>query len=626
MAKKEITKDDYRSERKERLAKAAKKSKKSHIDSTKVVSTVIAIICVVAVLASIGGGLYVYGVPQRFIPAVKINGRNYSIAEYNYYYSSVYQTYANQAYSVYSTYGFSLGFDHTADPAAQTTKDEDDKEITYAEFFRNNVVETIEQYNYYLGKAQEEGITLSEEHTAEVEATISEIATYAAQAGYSTDRYISTLYGKGLNEKTFRKLLNEQSLVAQYLEKVEDELYEGIELDEIEKTYDESPADYQVVDLRIFGFAIEDEEETTEAKETTAAEETTEAEETTAAEETTVAEETTKVEEATNNTEETTKVEETTKAEETKKEPTKYELLAQEMMNKVTDEASFIELAREYCSEEEAATFKDDNATLALGISKSTVTSNFDEDLAEWLFSEERKAGDTTTCSSDEYVYVVFVKAPAYKVETPLVDARHILSSFETIAEEMAKDNDSKVNTKESDDHEIKTVTASDGAKITNEGTKYSIDVVLKAYEESLKVYKAFKDHEYEEGETPEEVFGTFATEYSNDSAEEGLYEGIQKGQMVKPFEEWVYDEKREPGDVEMIMTTYGWHIMYFVEKHEEAAWIENIREQLSAEKLEKEEAEVKTLTNRTAKETAFEDIAYKLSLKHVNDKLVSSK
>ena len=95
---------------------------------------------------------------------------------------------------------------------------------------------------------------------------------------------------------------------------------------------------------------------------------------------------------------------------------------------------------------------------------------------------------------------------------------------------------------------------------------------------------------------------------------------------MVKPFEEWVYDENRKPGDVEIIMTSYGWHIMYFVGEHEEAYWIENIRETLSAEALEKEEAEVKTLTKRTAKKTAFEDIAYKLSLKHVNDKLVSSK
>ena len=626
MAKKEITKDDYRSERKERLAKAAKKSQKSHIDSEKLVKAVLAIICVVAVLASVGGGLYAYGVPQRLIPAVEINGRNYSIAEYNYYYSSVYQTYANQAYSIYSQYGFSLGFDHTVDPAAQTTKDEDDKEITYAEFFRDYVVETIEQYSYYLNKAEEEGMTLSDEHAAEIDATIKELETYAAQAGYSADRYISTIYGKGLNVKSFRKLLNEQYLVAQYLENVEEDLYDGISIEDIEATYEKAPDDYQLVDLRIFGFKIEEdkdkEEETTAATETTtaASEETTAA---TAEEETTAeAEETTAAKE-----EETTaaKEEETTAA--TKKEPTEYELLAQEMMNKVTDEASFIELAREYCSEEEAAMFKDDNATLALGISKSTVTSNFDEDLAKWLFSADRKVGDTTTCSSDEYVYVVFVKAPAYREESPLVDARHILSSFETVAEEMAKDTSSKVNTEEADDHEIKTVIASDGKSITNEGTKYSIDVVLKAYEESLKVYKAFNEYEYDdEGENAETVFATLANSYSNDSAEDGLYEGIKKGDMVKPFEEWVYDSSRKPGDVDMIMTSYGWHIMYFVGQHEEAYWIENIRNTLGAEKFEDAETEVKSLTKKTAKTTAFENIAYKLSLKHVNDKLVSSK
>ena len=142
MALNENKKDDYRSERKERIAKAAKKSAKTH-DSVAVVRGVLIAVLVIAVLASVCGGLYAYGVPQRYITALKVGDRSYSVAEYNYYYASVYQTYAYQAQNYKQQYGFSLGFDPAVDPAAQTTK-QNDKEITYDEFFRNYVEETLE--------------------------------------------------------------------------------------------------------------------------------------------------------------------------------------------------------------------------------------------------------------------------------------------------------------------------------------------------------------------------------------------------------------------------------------------------------------------------------------------------
>ena len=34
---------------------------------------------------------------------------------------------------------------------------------------------------------------------------------------------------------------------------------------------------------------------------------------------------------------------------------------------------------------------------------------------------------------------------------------------------------------------------------------------------------------------------------------------------MVTSFEEWVYDETRQPGDTGIIESDYGYHIMYYV-------------------------------------------------------------
>jgi hypothetical protein len=36
---------------------------------------------------------------------------------------------------------------------------------------------------------------------------------------------------------------------------------------------------------------------------------------------------------------------------------------------------------------------------------------------------------------------------------------------------------------------------------------------------------------------------------------------------MVAEFENWCFDESRKPGDTGIVQTTYGYHVMYFVEE-----------------------------------------------------------
>ncbi len=79
-----------------------------------------------------------------------------------------------------------------------------------------------------------------------------------------------------------------------------------------------------------------------------------------------------------------------------------------------------------------------------------------------------------------------------------------------------------------------------------------------------------------------EENFAALANEHSDDPDVEtdeagnavgekdtktsgGLYENVQRDQMVKEFEDWCFDEARQPGDTGIIKTRFGYHIMYFV-------------------------------------------------------------
>ena len=87
-------------------------------------------------------------------------------------------------------------------------------------------------------------------------------------------------------------------------------------------------------------------------------------------------------------------------------------------------------------------------------------------------------------------------------------------------------------------------------------------------------------------GEQTEESFAALANEKSEDPGSNtngGLYENVYKGQMVEPFEEWCFDASRQYGDYGLVKTTYGYHVMYFVDS--EPVWHATAWEDLMTDK-----------------------------------------
>ena len=65
-----------------------------------------------------------------------------------------------------------------------------------------------------------------------------------------------------------------------------------------------------------------------------------------------------------------------------------------------------------------------------------------------------------------------------------------------------------------------------------------------------------------------EDNFIALAGEHTTDPGSQsngGLYEDVSPGQMVTNFNDWCFDESRQPGDHGIVETEYGYHIMYFV-------------------------------------------------------------
>ena len=72
---------------------------------------------------------------------------------------------------------------------------------------------------------------------------------------------------------------------------------------------------------------------------------------------------------------------------------------------------------------------------------------------------------------------------------------------------------------------------------------------------------------QWEKGDKSEDSFAALAMENSQDGSASsgGLYTDVVKGQMVEAFENWCFDESRQPGDYGLVETEFGYHLMYFV-------------------------------------------------------------
>lgn len=184
-------------------------------------------------------------------------------------------------------------------------------------------------------------------------------------------------------------------------------------------------------------------------------------------------------------------------------------------------EQSFIDAAYSYAPEESKTYYEDEDYTL-----RKYGYSSISTDYADWLFAEERVAGETQVfATSTGYAVIMFVERDTNDYST--VNVRHIL--VQVAADE--------------------------------EGV--STDADWTACEEAMDEIVA----QWEASDMTEETFAAMADEKSQDTGSVGnggLYEGVYKGQMVSEFEDWCFDELRMKGDYGVVKTSYGYHLMYF--------------------------------------------------------------
>lgn len=565
----------YREERKARIAKSAKKNAKKSInaDSSAKAAKVIAVVLVLALVGGICGMIVnLTGVVDRSRTAFYVGDVKVSQPEYSYYYSSIYQMYAQ-----YAAYGY-VDLDTSTTPDKQEYSGSlgeiegfpEDQTPMWTDFFEYNAKQRIQYTKACVKEAEKLGLKLSDEQLASIDSNISEMEESAKANNYSLSSYLRASIGKGMTVGIYRKILEEQQICELVQDNKSEELAAGYTDKQVAKEYKKNTVNYATVSFRSYVIKAE-----------------------------TVKDEEADTEKATDETMAAAK------------------RVADKLAADAKDEASFkdsvalIESANDNKDYKEFLT--DDSLTLQSDVNYETVSGSVsDEDFLDWLFSEKTEKNATYVLENADTGYTVYLMvAPSHKApDSDIYDVRHILVKFpeeeETAdtadeAEEAAEEETTAADgeTTEAETTEAETTkeetTAAPEVKVeTLDTSKYSdvtIDLAVNADTATDKAtYKKAQDilKEYLDGDKTASSFAKLAQEYTEDSngADGGLYSDVPRGQMVSEFEDWCLKDGRKEGDVGIVETTYGYHIMYFV-KRDVKTWDDDVREALASADLD---------------------------------------
>ncbi len=448
--------EQLRAQRKARLARMKSKSGgKKPIQTSNPLAWVVT--SIILVIAVIAGGLYwAVGVGIPQRSLTAMTVNNEAIKAVEVDY------YYHSLLSNYSIDATTADGQNTlkSDPGVEGFK-------TVADYLKDMAAQEVQQYAVLAANAAKDGVTLSADDSKRIADYLDSLESTALSNKTTFENYLISTYGKGINTTILTQILNRYLLAMNYATTKQTSF--TFNADELKAGYEKSKDDYDIVNYRTFYLAADIKTGASDAEKTKALE-----------------------------------------AARTK---------SDEMLAKITSEASFKEQCIAYAADTDKDSYKTTDASLKANAHKADLAT----DQATWLFSSDRKAGDKTVIESTSGYYVLYFVNRS-RADYRYVNIRHILISA---AKASATD-----------------------AQIAEAKTKA---------ESILAQYKS--------GAKTEDSFAALAKTNSADSnaSEGGLYEDVYPGQMVDEFNDWCFDTSRKAGDVGIVQTSYGFHVMYYV-------------------------------------------------------------
>lgn len=417
-------------------------------------------------------------------------------------YNFYYQNIVKQ-YVQYASNGY-YDIDLSKDFSTQYTTDDDGNEISWQDRFKENTTELIKKNTIYYQKGIESGITLTDAQKEMIETQLDNIKNAASSANLGVNEYIAQTYGDNCGLETLRKYLEQNYISSVYYYQQQIKLRPSE--DELNAYFKENENDYKSCSYAIL-----------EAEYDTSSDATKKA--------------------AVDN--------------------------AKAAIAKITDEDSMKALIPEFCSDLiskyiSAGYFTDESDAVdafagAMDSTsvKSDVESNFGEDIADWMFNTNTAVGSLNYYADEnaEAIYIIMkTSQPALDSDSAskVYSVRHILVIPESGDDDSSSSSSSSTATK-----------------------KYTEEEWAAALEKANSILD-----EYNKGDKTELSFAELAEKYTDDTSStsvnmNNMYGGgimdTQLGQMVSDFENWAIDSSRKYGDVEIVKSSYGYHIMFFI-------------------------------------------------------------
>lgn len=445
-------------------------------------------------------------------------------------------------YESYAGYGY-FNLDTTKDYATQYTTDENGNKVSWKEFFENAVMDEIEANILYYDAAVKEGYTLTAKQQEAVNTQLDYFKEQASQQNTSLNDFLEENLGEYCTEDTVRTML-EQILIASTYKGVTKDSAE-ITDEEINKIFSENSQKYNTINYCSVSLAYD------------------------------------------------------SSSEESKK---KSDDLIKSYMSKIKDRDSLIalipEIYKDFIDSQVKSVMESDSSVTKEKATEEAIktceqnidaTLNgsdepFDKAIIDWLFSSDTKIGSVNYYVDKDtgYAYILLKTEEPTLLDDPTYSVRHILIQPQADGQDASSEQQATEFTEEQWD-----------------AAKDKADKILEEYNNSDKTEKTFAQlAEKESTDTGSTAAGSYGL-YG------GLYEGVVKGEMVEEFENWGFDKKRKYGDVEIVKSQYGYHIMFFVSQQPQ--YKAEIIKQLKEDALENSVKDIKTNVKKSVLNKAVE-------------------
>jgi hypothetical protein len=522
--KKKLRKEENASKLTAKQTQAEKEAKQLKRYTITFVS-IIAIVLVAAIAIVAVRGVVQSGHLQKNSIAAVVGDKELNAVELSYYYNDAISNQYNEWYSQYSSNTavylqllMNLDISKPLDKQTYDTKTGQ----TWASYFVDLALNNAKRTYVLCNLAKDAKFELSEDDKKAIDSQIATLQFWAAYSGYSNvDKYLGATYCYGADVDNYRAYLEESALAEAYLEHYAESLTytdEQIREYEKEKLLDYNSYSYATCYLSYTYFLGEG----------------------------------TKDEKG--NVTYTDEERDAARA--------KAKEVAESLLGNKTFED--LELAVKNLE------INKDKTNVSATNNKNILGSKLPAMLKDWITNADRVVGDTSVIVNE---YTPATEEDDKKDESDdkkdetddKKEEEKVINGYYVII--FNGSNDNKVPTV--DVHHL--LQAFEGGKKGDDGKMTYTDAEKAAAKQVAE--KLLKEWEEMEGGKTLENFKKLVKENTDDEGSKetgGLYENISYDQnYVEPFLNWCIDENRKVGDVEIIETEYGYHIMYFAEKNE---------------------------------------------------------